>query len=315
VRDGVSISRACVDLKRLIFFALAMVLEGLTAVTVTFNPHLGDRRLETQIRQLRNEAILHVVVDNGSSNLADLAGLVEQEAKAGSRVQLVSLGSNRGIGHALNEGVRLCRELPPTQWVLTLDQDTVFAPDAFSSLAREIADIPNPERAGIIALNYTEHRFNRTRPYNRAPGPARAKSVITSGSLVNRRVFESVAFDEGLFLYFVDVDFCHRVRRLGFPIFVLREAFIDHQEGSVVERSGRQYFYLEPPRLYFVCRNSIVIFRRYASVKALLVAGYLVGMNLLGASSRRQTLGYVWAGFRAALRPDPHPPSPASASP
>jgi rhamnosyltransferase len=285
-----------------------MVLDGLSAVTVTYNPPVGDRRLETQIRQLRDEVGLHVVVDNGSSNLPEIRQIVERAVEGGGRVRLLALGANRGIGHALNEGVRLCRDLPGTKWVLTLDQDTIFTPTTFPALTREMGEIPAHEKAGIVALNYIEHRFNQPRPYNRRSGPTRAKNAITSGSIVNRRVFDAVGFDEGLFLYFVDVDFCHRVRQLGFPIFVLHDALMDHQEGSVVEKSGSRLHFLDPPRLYFVCRNSIVLFRRYASFKAPLVAGYLVLMNLLGATSRRRSLGFAWAGFLASLRPDMHPP-------
>lgn len=194
------------------------------------------------------------------------------------------------------------------RWVLTLDQDTILAAGAFSLVGRELGRIPDLDQVGIVALNYIEHRFNQARPYNRGAGPTRAKSVITSGSIVNRSVLDSIGFDEGLFLYFVDVDFCHRVRQLGYPIIVLKDAFIDHQEGSSVERTGSRVFFLDPPRLYFVCRNSIVVFRRYASLKALLVAGYLVSMNLLGATSRRSSLSFAWSGLLATLRPDLYPP-------
>ena len=221
---------------------------------------------------------------------------------------LLPLAANFGVGRALNEGVRLCCQDAATRWILTLDQDTFLADDAFSALESELDQIPDVAHAGIVAFNYSEHRFNRLRPYNRASGPAEVNSVITSGSIVNRRVFDSARFDEGLFLYYVDIDFCHRVRELGYPIYILRHAFIDHREGSKTVRRGRTFYYLDPPRLFFVCRNGVRIFRRYRSPKGLLVAFYLVSMNCLGGTSRRESLRYALSGFLASFRPDRHPP-------
>ncbi|MCI4345586.1 MAG: glycosyltransferase [Thermoplasmata archaeon] len=284
-----------------------MRLEGLCAVTVTYNPTLEDRRLETQIGQLRGKVDLHVVVDNGSANVDYIRKIIESQPAAPSPVRLLPLDANFGIGRALNEGVTTCSRTPSTRWILTLDQDTVLAEDAFALLSEELDQIPHVGDAGIIAFNYLEHRFNRIRPYNRSAGPASARSVITSGSIVNRRVFERLRFDEELFLYYVDVDFCHQVRRLGFPIYILRRAFIDHEEGWEAQRSGSNLHYLDPPRLYFVCRNGVRVFRRYGTVKALLVAGYLVAMNLRGATSRRQSIRFALHGLLASFWPGRFP--------
>jgi GT2 family glycosyltransferase len=245
----------------------------------------------------------HVLVDNGSANLREIQGLVDGVAKDGSGTTLVPLEANFGIGRALNEGVRVCCRNPSTRWILTLDQDTVLPEHEFSTLERELEDIPGLDHVGIVALNYAEHRFNRVRPYNRSNGPVRTNSVITSGSIVNRSVFNQIHFDEALFLYFVDVDFCHQLRLHGFPIYILRHAFIDHREGTSTSRQGQTRFYLDPPRLYFVCRNGVRIFRRYRSVKALLVTFYLVTMNCLRASTRRESIRFAARGFLASLRP------------
>ncbi|MCI4362934.1 MAG: glycosyltransferase [Thermoplasmata archaeon] len=284
-----------------------MHLEGLCAVTVTFNPSLDDGRLRTQLEQLRGKVDLHVVVDNGSANVDYIRKIIESQPQEAPAHLLLALRANFGIGRALNEGVAACLRNTSTRWILTLDQDTMFSEGAFSTLAGELEQIPRVAEAGIIAFNYLEHRFNRTRPYNHSRGPALAKSVITSGSIVSRRLLERVPFDEELFLYYVDVDFCHRSRRLGFPIYILRHAFIDHQEGRETLRGAQTFHYLDPPRLYFVCRNGIRVFRRYGTAKALLVASYLVMMNLLGGTSRRQSIRFAFHGFLASFWPGSYP--------
>ncbi|MGD0587677.1 MAG: glycosyltransferase, partial [Thermoplasmata archaeon] len=264
--------------------------------------------------QLVGVVDLHVIVDNGSDNLEEIRQVVNSSPAGRSRLVLLPLGANFGIGRALNEGVRFSRQNAMSRWILTLDQDTILLDDSFPLLEAELDQVPNVAGVGIIAFNYSEHRLNQTRPYNRSAGPTLANSVITSGSIVNRRVFDSVSFDESLFLYFVDVDFCHQVQGHGFPIYILRNSFIDHREGSQAVRDGKTFYYLDPSRLYFVCRNGVRIFKRYHSPKALMVAGYLVAMNCLGATSRRESVRFAVRGLLASFGPNRFPPPFGAAS-
>ena len=285
-----------------------MRLESLWALTVTFNPPLSDGRLEEQVRQVASQGIGHLLVDNGSANARDIRVLAARHHRPDCPVIVLELGRNVGLGGALNAGVRECRTRFGARWILTMDQDTFFGPDAFSAADRELASIDFHEPVAIVAFNYLEHRRNRERPYNHGSGPVEVNSMITSGSIVNASLFDHVTFDERLFLYFVDVDFCHKVRRLGRRIWVLRSAFIDHQEGRRVVRDGRPYFFLEPPRLYFVARNGCWIFRRYWSVKSLIVVSYLVAMNFFNDISPGRSLYEAARGAIASMFPDRFPP-------
>lgn len=283
-------------------------LGGLWALTVTFNPELSDGTLERQIRQISQQGLGHVVVDNGSNNQAELKRLVERLHSGLAPVLLLPLPANYGIAAALNRGVSFLQSQEGARWILTLDQDTCFEERAFDRMAEELSVIGSRGPIGIIAFNYYEHRFNRVRPYNRKSGPLLVRSMITSGSITSVDALRRTSFNERLFLYFVDVDFCHAIRRMGFEIWVLRSAFIDHREGRRIRRANRELFGLDPTRLFFVVRNGIWVFRKYGSLKALLVAGYLVAMNCLNGVAPRKSLEFARRGFLASVFPERFPP-------
>lgn len=288
--------------------SLVARLGGVCAVTITFNPRLKDGRLEWQIRDLARQGIRHVLVDNGSRNLAAIREIAARYDQASTPVEVVALEANLGIARALNEGVARGRGSGRAAWILTLDQDTCFPPDAFHLAGIELARIPNFATAGILAFNYREKIFGEERPYNRARGPAEMRSIITSGNFVNARVFDEVHFDDEFFLYFVDVEFCHQLRSRRWKVWVFRNAFIDHQEGREFTRNGRRARFLEPIRLYYVSRNSVRVFRRHGSAKALAVSLYLVMRNCFNGIAPRESLRASFHGACAAVFPERYPP-------
>jgi rhamnosyltransferase len=268
------------------------------AVTVTFNPTLEDGRLGSQIAEVSRRVGIHVIVDNGSENLSEIKKVAERSTIAPSRLLFVALTRNEGIARALNAGVAKCREVGAPTWILTLDQDTTFTESSFPLLEQELSQIDGFDQVGILAFNYVEHRFNSRRPYNHFDGPARMASIITSGNLVRTAVFDRIQFDDPLFLYFVDVDFCRKVRALGYSIVVLRTAFIDHEEGRRHERDGQVKYYLDPVRLFYVSRNGLVMLGRYRKPQDPVIAAYLVFMNLVAGARPFESLR---AAFRGAM--------------
>jgi rhamnosyltransferase len=287
---------------------LVQSLGEVWAVTVTYNPILSDGRLERQLATVAKERIAHVIVDNGSRNLEAIRELARRYHRPDLPVEVYALQANLGIARALNDGVRRCLELGHPAWILTLDQDTCFPPEAFPLASRELSRITITETVGIISFNYHERVFGEEHPYNRLAGPAEIRSIITSGNFVSARALEVVRYDDDFFLYFVDVEFCHRLRSLGFKIWVFRQAFIDHQEGSQLKRGNRRSSYLDPPRLYFVARNGMHVFRRHASLKALAVVVYLVLRNCFNGVDPGRSLRFASRGSLATAFPNRFPP-------
>jgi rhamnosyltransferase len=233
-----------------------------SAVVVTYNPPLQDGRLGQQIRTLAQIAALHVIVDNGSSNIDEIERLARQNSPTGSSL-VIRLDHNSGLATALNIGVRTCLAKSSADWVLLLDQDTCFFADSFQRLAEEVATISPQRLPGVIAFNGLHRRGTQTLLGNQSGRPILKSTVMTSGSFVSREVLRNTPLDETLFLYYVDIDFCYRVHEAGYSVLQLYTSRIDNQEGQVIVRGGRSFYYLEPERLYYLVRDGIKVFRRY----------------------------------------------------
>ncbi|MDP6919710.1 MAG: glycosyltransferase, partial [Arenicellales bacterium] len=91
---------------------------AVTAVVTTYEPNL--QTLEAQFVRLAGQVDALRVIDNGSTNAADVAQLVSRYPLA----QFTAAGENRGLGWAHNEGLR--RALAEgADAVLLLDQDSL----------------------------------------------------------------------------------------------------------------------------------------------------------------------------------------------
>jgi rhamnosyltransferase len=86
--------------------------------------------------------------------------------------------------------------------------------------------------------------------------------------LINCDVFNKVGFfDEALFVYCVDDEFCLRLLRAGFKLFLCPSAVLLHSEGS---RQRRRFLWREgfydgygKQVRYYVMRNYTYIFRKH----------------------------------------------------
>lgn len=75
--------------------------------------------------------------------------------------------------------------------------------------------------------------------------------------MVSRKVLESAGpMDEGFFLYYEELDWCERIRRAGFSVWVEPRARVWHKESLTVEKLGAlKTYYLNRNRVWFLRRN------------------------------------------------------------
>ena len=246
------------------------------SVTVTYNPSIEDRKLERQIRFLLENEIVPIIVDNGSDNVEDLRELLLIFA---DKVKMIGLDRNYGIGKALNIGIKDSLKNDDCKWILTLDQDTFFKEDSFQRMQYALEKYDN-DQLGIIGFNYEKTRFNKKYLANRTCIPRFTNFTITSGSLAKRTVYELVKYDEDLFMYFLDDDLCQKVRKIGYKIMILSDAFIIHSEGERVYRHNEEFFVLNPNRFFYVGRNSIIMSLRYHTIRPILYLIFLFLENI-----------------------------------
>ena len=144
---------------------------------------------------------------------------------------------NEGIGHAYNQAVRWARD-KEFQWILTLDHDSEATPGMIDELVRGFAALESAgiRNVGIMAASLFDMNIQQYLYYlPREQGglPWYEAEVFSSGSLIWLGVFDIVGlFNEDLFIYFVDVEFCRRIGCAGYGVYMCPEAVLLHREGS-----------------------------------------------------------------------------------
>ena len=96
--------------------------ERLIAIIITYNPDLDSGVLKKQISLIEKYCLKVVLIDNNSENKDEINALCSSFKKA----EYVQLDNNYGIGYALNLGLEIAINTPGAQWLLTMDQDSLF---------------------------------------------------------------------------------------------------------------------------------------------------------------------------------------------
>ncbi|MFN0216344.1 MAG: glycosyltransferase family 2 protein [Saprospiraceae bacterium] len=87
--------------------------------------------------------------------------------------------------------------------------------------------------------------------------PFRTGYVHGAAMMLPRRVLEQVgAMWEGFFLYYEELDWCERIRKAGFEVWVEPRARVWHKESLTLDKMGTtKTFYLARNRILFMRRN------------------------------------------------------------
>jgi GT2 family glycosyltransferase len=208
-----------------------------------------------------------IVVENASTD-----GSGEKVAAGHPSVQLVRNSTNLGLSRAFNQGLRVARG----RAVLSLDNDTRVQSGALATLLSALHASPEIGAVGARMLNpdltpqKTARRFpsalngifgrrslvTRWFPDNAisrrylmddsldSSTPREVDWLSTAALMVPREVVTTVGgLDEGFFVYWVDADWCARIRRAGWKVLEIPSAQVIHDEnlkrGRRSKRSAR----------------------------------------------------------------------------
>jgi len=239
---------------------------GVCAIIVTYN--IGQA-ISACFESIRDQVAHVIFVDNGSDEITRRE--LKKLACANS-VTLILNEKNEGLARGLNQGVKwaMSRGYP---WALTLDHDSAATPGMVEKLVRASEALYQESRQDVAIVG--------TNPLDKNTGvfikgfcpdgdsrPVEVEHLISSGSLIRCEVFNKVGFfDEALFVYCVDDDFCLRLRRAGWKLFLCPSAVLLHREGSRQRRRflWRKAFYdgYGKQARYYVTRNYIYILRKH----------------------------------------------------
>ncbi|MFC0251054.1 glycosyltransferase [Massilia consociata] len=265
-----------------------------------------------------------VVVDNGSG--PETGAVLARFSGAPGGVEVLRPAGNLGGAGGFALGMRQALA-GGCDWIWVLDDDAVPRPDALAQLTRALeapaagplgypgAVAPAVIEFGALALAH-RRRYSLVSGIERVVAPAlyrRAVVPVDTASFVGLLVSAQAARacglpDAALFLSYDDTDYCLRLRRAGWALWLVPGSVIDHLRlpGNRL-RAGPI-----GARHYYNLRNRVVVARRHARLPAL-AAGVatLTGLGLwLGCRGRfrngawrivRQALADGWANRLGAF--------------
>lgn len=238
------------------------------AVVVTYFP---AQSVVENVRLLAAQTDEVMVVDNGTEG----AGVEYLKRLQGmQKVTVILNGKNLGIAAALNIGARYAieRNYP---WLATFDQDSRVPADYIRNILAGRNAIEVNEGPVILAPVYFDEATNQTWSGEKGNGLAggcrETDAVITSGSVMSTGLFGEVGFfDEGLFIDYVDFDFCLRCRQKGYKIIQLPHVVLNHNLGRKTTHGalGRNIVTSNhgPVRRYYITRNRLIVYGRYLHI-------------------------------------------------
>lgn len=227
---------------------------SVSAIIVSYNPSLD---VLENIAALRSQVDSIVIVDNGSSAqpVTMLRG-----GRSELDFELIESGCNLGIAVALNLGVREVKARG-CFWVVLFDQDSTVEPGFIQLLRKSYEDSADPSQIGIVCPTYIDRQTGITLPLPRSK-TGEILATPTSGSLIPTSLFDRLgAFNESLFMDYVDVEFSLRSRRAGYKIVQSTEAVLHHSMGRTTRHRlfGRWFTSTNhsAARRYYITRNRL----------------------------------------------------------
>jgi len=241
-----------------------MIADRVCAVVITYFPDAGfPERLE----KIAAQVFSVIVVDNCTTGPSTTN--LERALFSRENVSCIRNSENLGVAAALNQGIRRAlKDDVGCSWIVTFDQDSLPASDMVEKMIAVWKSHPHQEKL-MVAGPRTTFIDSTSRP-----DPAdnwswrEVTHVITSGSLISRRAFELAGyFNEGLFIDYVDIEYCLRIKTLGYKVIEVRSTEIFHHMGRLEERfllGEKVHPTHHPPlRRYYQFRNALLLHRQY----------------------------------------------------
>lgn len=297
---------------------VAVAARGITAVVVTFNP---DTALLAELLRRTRPQVEHVeLIDNGSAEptLAAIRALCTDP-----HVTLTPLGENRGIGGAQNAGIAIARQRGASH-VLLLDHDSLPEAQMVARLRAAIDNAPASQQpVGAVGPRFVDERQRDSiSPFRRLVGIRRlhcrcesedqlldVEHVIASGCLIPLAVLDQVGdMDAGLFIDYVDIEWCLRAQHHGFHILGACAARMVHNLGeNPIRILGRNLPNHSPLRNYYLFRNALLLYRMpHISWQWKLMDARIsflrIGLYLATMKPRLPRLRMILRGLRDGLR-------------
>jgi len=238
--------------------------ENVHAVVVMHEPDI--EALHDCLNSLVKQCAQVFVVDNGSSNIADINLCIHDS------MRLVRLNDNFGIGLAQNLGIQLALK-DGAEYILLSDQDTAYPLNYVADMVACLEKLKNNCKIAAVCPNFFDVNRSELCPMIVDVGPFgnKLKTATSglykvcfanaSGMLIPADAFSGIGLMRGdLFIDCVDTEWCLRANKLGYAIYCNCDVQITHSLGDkAVSVLGRTITQRSPIRHYYMTRNSFYL--------------------------------------------------------
>lgn len=233
-------------------------------VLVTYNPDLKD--VTMCINSLLGMVSYIWVVDNCSQNY----DVPESIGSISDQIKMVRLSNNMGIAHAQNVGINMALD-SGADYIVLSDQDTTY-PKSFVEKMLPVFELNQDKIVAVAPLFHDVVSGNRNEGFIEVSkfgfsrffpesGTHEILQSIASGLIIKAsKISEVGLMDEALFIDWVDLEWCWRVRSKGYSIIGCSEVVIQHNLGDKSTSLGTKTVNLRSPlRHYYITRNAFYL--------------------------------------------------------
>lgn len=233
--------------------------------------------IESLLKQRGDHTIRIFVVDNASQD--DSVRIIEESYGMDGRVETVLLDDNYGFSYANNVGIRRADEWG-ADYTMLLNNDTEAEPDMLVQLVacaerhpgsvitakiyysdnRKILWFAGGEVSPMIRkIRHTgldqkdRGQFNEERQIGFATGCC----MMLPGSVIKK----CGGLDERFFMYYEDVEYSFRLKKMGIPIYYCPKAILYHKVGASSKGTGSTIC------AYYIARNWLICNRMHLGVR------------------------------------------------
>ncbi len=279
-------------------------------ITVNYNqPETTEALLQSVISKNNYQEIQMIVVDNGSQN-----DPVPGWKNKYPWVHFVRSENNLGFAGGNNLGIRESTG----DYLFLINNDTEVTPGLIGSLSAQLEknpqvgiispkikyfDAPDTlQYAGFTSMNYYSARNQCIGQFEKDAGQydhLTGKTGFAHGAAMMVRkcaLKKAGLMPEQFFLYYEELDWCDRFKRIGYEVWVDMQAIIYHKESiSVGENSMLKTYFMNRNRMLYIRRNAPFFKRKVFYLHFL----FLVMPRNVLSYLRENNLAYVGLMFRS----------------
>ncbi len=253
-------------------------MKKVTLITVNYNQSQVTREFLQSFFSVNDYPNTElIVVDNGSD--FDLPQTLKHQYP---QVVFIRSEENTGFAGGNNIGIKKATG----DYLFFVNNDTEFTPKLVETLALTLDQHPEVgmaspkimyfdkpdiiQYAGFSRMNFNVGRNHcigqyekDTGQYDHLTGPT--GYVHGAAMMVRRDAIEKAGLmPEGFFLYYEEMDWCERIKRAGYQVWLEPRALIYHKESISVGKGS-------PLKEYYMTRNRILFIRRNAGFLAKII--------------------------------------------